>query len=216
MGFLLLQYEFQRANREANLCNRKSVRINNQLTRATKRVEKMESIFSKAKSSLDSEYSNKKSAMTQQLSALATSINAAGGGTADAAAEAQNTMNAQLANMEIGGVKLSNYVKVNINVTDTSDASKVNSQILSQLNSAISQATQAISLLIEEAKTADEAALEDQQDKQLQPLSDKEADLEAEQSLNDTLTTLWEQRRDNAKQKLPDAIENATGHFGLK
>ncbi len=215
MGFLLLQYEFQRANREVNLCNRKTVRINNQLTRATKRIEKMESVFGKEKSALDADYSRKQSAMSQQLSQLAMGItNAAGGDGANAAA----MFNSQMMNVVIGGVCLGTLVQIgSIDVSSAGgDASKKNQIIMTAINSAVNNAQQMLSTLIEQAKRLDEAQLENQQDEQLKPLSDKEADIQAEQSLNDTLTTLWTQRRDNAKEKLPQEIENATGHFGLK
>ena len=215
MGFLLLQYEFQRANREVNLCNRKTIRINNQLARATKRIEKMESVFGKEKSALEADYSRKQSAIGQNLSMLAMAIaNSANGNGTNAAANFNNQMN----NIVIGGVPLGSLVQ--IGAIDTSsangDTSKANQIILTAINSAINSAQQMMSTLIEQAKSLDTATLEARQDEQLKPLSDKEADIQAEQSLNDTLTTLWEQRRDSAKQKLPQEIENGMGHFGLK
>lgn len=215
MGFLLLQYEFQRANREVNLCNRKTVRINNQLTRATKRIEKMESVFGKEKSALESDWSRRQSAISQNLSQLAMSITTASGG--DPAVAAAN-FNNQMNGIVIGGVCLGSLVQIgSIDVSSAGDdSSKRNQLIMTAINSAINNAQQMLSTLIEQAKRLDEAQLENKQDEQLKPLSDKEADIQAEQSLNDTLTTLWTQRRDNAKEKLPQEIENATGHFGLK
>lgn len=215
MGFLLLQYEFQRANREVNLCNRKTIRINNQLARATKRIEKMESVFGKEKSALEADYSRKQSAIGQNLSMLAMAIaNSANGNGANAAANFNNQMN----NIVIGGVPLGSLVQIGSIDTSSAngDTSKANQIILTAINSAINSAQQMMSTLIEQAKSLDTAALESRQDEQLKPLSDKEADIQAEQSLNDTLTTLWEQRRDSAKQKLPQEIENGMGHFGLK
>ena len=215
MGFLLLQYEFQRANREVNLCNRKTVRINNQLTRATKRIEKMESVFGKEKSALDADYSRKQSAISQNLSQMAMAITSVSGG--DPVVAATN-FNNQMNSIVIGGVCLGSLVQIgSIDVSSAgSDSSKKNQLIMTAINSAINNAQQMLSTLIEQAKRLDDAQLENKQDEQLKPLSDKEADIQAEQSLNDTLTTLWTQRRDNAKEKLPQEIENATGHFGLK
>ena len=215
MGFLLLQYEFQRANREVNLCNRKTVRINNQLTRATKRIEKLESVFGKEKSALDADYSRKQSAISQNLSQMAMAITSVSGG--DPVVAATN-FNNQMNSIVIGGVCLGSLVQIgSIDVSSAgSDSSKKNQLIMTAINSAINNAQQMLSTLIEQAKRLDEAQLENKQDEQLKPLSDKEADIQAEQSLNDTLTTLWTQRRDSAKEKLPQEIENATGHFGLK
>ena len=217
MGFLLLQYEFQRANREVNLCNRKTVRINNQLTRATKRIEKMESVFSKEKTALETDWNNRKSTMTQGLSQMAITITNSCGGDPAAAADA---FRLQMQNIVIAGVPLASLVSIPASALDTSsaggDTSKINQIIMSAINSAVGQAQQMINTLVEQAKSIDEATLEAKQDAQLQPLSEKESDIQAEQSLNDTLSTLWEQRRDSAKEKLPQAIENSTGHFGLK
>lgn len=214
MGFLLLQYEFQRANREVNLCNRKTVRINNQLTRATKRIEKMESVFAKEKTALETDWNNRRSAMTQGLSQMAIGItNACGGNPQQAAA----MFSQQMQNIVIAGVPLASLVGVpQISVAQNATQSEINSAIMSAINSAIGQAQQMINTLVEQAKSIDEATLEAKQDAQLAPLSEKEGDIQAEQSLNDTLTSLWEQRKDSAKGKLPQAIENATGHFGLK
>lgn len=214
MGFLLLQYEFQRANREVNLCNRKTVRINNQLTRATKRIEKMESVFSKEKTALETDWNNRKSTMTQGLSQMAINITNSCPGDPTAAAAA---FASQMDNIVIAGVPLSSLVSIpTISVKSGATDSEINQAIMSAINTAVSQAQSMINTLVEQAKSIDEATLEAKQDAQLEPLSEKESDLQAEQSLNDTLTSLWEQRRDSAKEKLPQAIENATGHFGLK
>ena len=218
MGFLLLQYEFQRANREVNLCNRKTIRINNQLARATKRIEKMESVFGKEKSALDADWSRRQSAYGQNLSMLAMAIASSAGNSDQAGANAAATFNNQMNNIVIGGVPLGSLVQIgSIDVSSANgDASKIHQIILTAINSAVNNAQQMMSTLVEQAKSLDTAALEARQDEQLKPLSDKEADIQAEQSLNDTLTTLWEQRRDSAKQKLPQEIENGMGHFGLK
>lgn len=217
MGFLLLQYEFQRANREVNLCNRKTVRINNSLTRATKRIEKMESVFAKEKTALETDWNNRKSSMTQGLSQMAIQISNGASQSDDAAGYAINAFTSQMGQIQIAGIKLSQLVSIpSIPIAADASASQINQAIMSAINTAVSQAQSMINTLVEQAKSIDEAALEAKQDAQLQPLSEKEGDLQAEQSLNDTLTSLWEQRRDSAKEKLPQAIENATGHYGLK
>ena len=158
MGFLLLQYEFQRANREVNLCNRKTVRINNQLTRATKRIEKMESVFGKEKSALDADYSRKQSAISQNLSQMAMAITSVSGG--DPVVAATN-FNNQMNSIVIGGVCLGSLVQIgSIDVSSAgSDSSKKNQLIMTAINSAINNAQQMLSTLIEQAKRLDEAQL---------------------------------------------------------
>lgn len=214
MGFLLLQYEFQRANREVNLCNRKTVRINNQLTRATKRIEKMESVFAKEKTANETKWNNISSTYSQQLSMAGMSITQG----ATSAAAAISNFNSLMMGINIAGICLGSLVQLSPSAisADPSDPTALKSAIMTAINGAIGQAQSMMRQLIEQGKSLDEAALEQRQDAQLQPLSEMEGDLQAEQSLNDTLTSLWEQRRDSAKEKLPQAIENATGHFGLK
>lgn len=214
MGFLLLQYEFQRANREVNLCNRKTVRINNQLTRATKRIEKMESVFAKEKTANETKWNNISSSFSQQISMAGMSI------TQNAASinDAITNFNGLMMGINVAGVCLGTLVQLSPSsfTAKSNDPTAVKSAIMTAINGAIGQAQQMMKQLIEQGKSLEEAALEQRQDSQLQPLSEMEGDLQAEQSLNDTLTSLWEQRRDSAKEKLPQAIENATGHFGLK
>lgn len=218
MGFLLLQYEFQRANREVNLCHRSKIRLNNQQTRATKRIEKMQSVFSKEKTALENDWNNKKSAMTQGLSQMAIQITNGASNNPDPVGYAVNYFTTQMYNISIAGVRLSSLVSIpGIDVSGANgDPSKITQMIMSAVNSAVGQAQQMINTLSEQAKSIDEATLEAKQDAQLQPLSEKESDIEAEVALNETLTTIWEQRKDSAKEKLPQAIENATGHYGLK
>lgn len=207
MGFLLLQYEFQRANREVNLCNRKSVRINNQLTRATKRLEKMQAIFDKEKSTNESKWNNIKSNFSQHLSGMALKISQQYGGDSSGAAAA---LNGEFERMVIGGVRLSTMVRC-----DCSQATDAAS-IMTALNAAIGQANMVIAQLIDQAKSLDEAKIDQKSDNQLKPISDAESDIQAEKSLNDVLTTLWEERKENAKGKLPEAIKDSMSGFGLK
>ncbi len=212
MGFLLLQYEFQRANREVNLCQRKGVRINNQLTTATKRIEKMQSVFAKEKSANETKWNNIKSTFSQQLSQAGMVISSQSNGQAGVA---QTNLAALLGGISIAGVPLATYVAIP-NIQTGATAQETNAAIMTAINSAIGQAQSVLSQLVDEGKDMDEAALEERQNAQLQPLSDKEADIQAEKSLNDVLTDLWTERKENAKGKLPDAIKDSMSGFGLK
>ena len=58
MGFLLMQYEYQRATSQYNLCERTGIRLNDQLEKYTKRIENMQSLFSKAESRLENNWNN--------------------------------------------------------------------------------------------------------------------------------------------------------------
>lgn len=214
MGFMLLQYEFQRANREVNICERKGVRINNQLTRATKRIEKMTSVFDKAKTALNRDWDRTQNAVNQALSNV--SLRAA---TLTTATDAANLFNGAVAGIRIGGVDLRSVVYLDpssINIPAGATAAQVSQAIQTAISAAVGYANQVAQQLIQNARDIDEAKLEAKQDAQMAPLAEKEADIQAEKSLNDVLTDLWRERKENAKGKLPDAIKDSMSGFGLK
>lgn len=214
MGFMLLQYEFQRANREVNICQRKGVRINNQLTRATKRIEKMTSVFDKAKTALNKDWDRTQNAVNQALSNCA--LQAAQSGSAQAAAALFNNV---VDGIKIGGVKLSTLIQLDpasIQIPQNATQAQIVQAIQTAVSAAVGQANQIAQQLIENARDIDEAKLEAKQDAQMAPLAEKEADIQAEKSLNDVLTDLWTERKENAKGKLPDAIKDSMSGFGLK
>lgn len=207
MGFLLLQYEYQRANRQTNLLTRTGIRLNDQIARYTKRIEKMESVFSKAQTRLDNKY--------QQLSNLANAqITSAQSTTSTDASAAFANFNSAMRGITIGGICLASLVSINTQQSINSENAA--QAIMMALSSAAAQAKSILATLIENAKEADSTKLQMQQDAQLEPISEKEGDLQAQQATNDALITLWEQRRDAAKEKLPDAIQNSMGHYGIK
>ncbi len=211
MGFLLLQYEYQRANRQTNLLTRTGIRLNNQIARYTKRIEKMESIFSKAQSRLDSRYSQLLNTANSQIATAQSGVSATGSDPAVAGQAAFANFNNALGSIVVGGIPLSSFVQIGGSVKISSSQ-----DILTILSQAAAQAKTILATLIENAKEADSEKLQAQQDAQLEPISEKEGDLQAEQATNDALITLWEQRRDAAKEKLPDGIQNSMGHYGLK
>jgi hypothetical protein len=207
MGFLLLQYEFQRANRKVNQLHATGIRLNNQIERYTKRVSNMQSIFSKAQTRLESKYTQITNILSAQIS---NAVQAAG---TDAAKAGEN-FKLLLGNIQFGGQSLG-LGGINVN-TSTATGDNAAQTVLSILSSAAAQAKAMLTQLLEASKESDLNVLEAQQEEQLAPISEKEGDLEAENALNDSLTTLWEQRRDNAKEKLSQAIQNGMGHYGLK
>ena len=211
---MLLQYEFQRANREVNICQRKGIRINNQLTRATKRIEKMTSVFDKAKTALNKDWDRTQNAVTQALRNCA--MQAAQTGNAAAAAA---LFNGVVAGIRIGGVVLGSLISLDpssIQIPQNATQAQITQAIQTAVSAAIGQANQIAQQLIENARDIDEAKLEAKQDAQMAPLAEKEADIQAEKSLNDVLTDLWTERKENAKGKLPDAIKDSMSGFGLK
>ncbi len=88
-------------------------------------------------------------------------------------------------------------------------------QVASAIQAACGQVAQAISTITAAYKEADLAQLQEQQDEQLQPIAEKETEYENEKNTNEALTTLWEQRRDNAKSRLEKDIPNGVAKYGI-
>ena len=210
MGFLLLQYEYQRANRQCNLLTRTGIRLNDQIARYTKRISKMESVFSKQKTRLENQYTQKSNLMNSRISS--------------AMSMGPQNLQSAIASCVIGGVSLGQFIRVGdfqaqAGVSTGADENSQTSQnqaMLAALSNAASQAKAILQTLIQNALEADQEKLEAQENAQLEPISEKEGDLQAEQTTNDALITLWEQRRDAAKEKLTDGIQKSMGHYGIK
>jgi len=203
MGFLLLQYEFQRASREVSVHQRAGIRLDNQVIRYTKRIENMQSVFQKAGDRLEKNYAKLSNLANNSIQG---SINAAAASGANAQALFQGTLNG----IVVGGVSLGSIIQVGGLSADASEK-----DILSALSNAAAQAKATLSEMIENAAEADKERLQAQQDEQLQPISEKEADLQARKTLEDTLCDLWTTRRDNAKQHLGQDVKESMAGYGL-
>ena len=199
-----MQYEYQRANTQVNLLERTGIRLNDQLTRYTKRVEKMQTIFQKAETRLERNWDNVSKMYSMGLS------NAANMGQQAALESAINSI-------IIGGVPLSSFISVGTapTVDPNADAATQQRAMLSYLSSIASQAQQVLTQLISNAKEADLEKLHAQQDEQLDPIAEKESECDAKVKSNDALLTVWETRRDSAKERLGKDIDSGISHYGL-
>ncbi|MBO6271148.1 hypothetical protein J6O48_00045 [bacterium] len=204
MGFLLMQYEYQRATSQYNLCERTGIRLNDQLEKYTKRIENMQSLFSKAESRLENNWNNYSNNFNSIISAAQNNIGATVG------AAAINNFVSQLGGIRIGGVALGSFISYSGAEPTTAQ------ETLAALSQLGAQAKAIMTQLIQNAKEADIEKLHAQQNAQLEPISEKESDIQGKVNLNDTLTTIWQQRRDNAKERLGQDIENGVSKYGLK
>lgn len=209
MGFLLMQYEYQRASREVSIHQRAGIRLNNQVTRYTKRVERMQSLFEKAKTKLDTQINTLQKDFSTILSTKATQLASLGN-----VAAAQNGFNGVLMGMKVGDIPLGAYVQYTSAVDTSADNWK--QLLLSELSTAAATAQSVLSTLITALKEVETQKLEAQQDEQLTPISEKESDLQAEKDLEDTLCEMWKERKENAKSELADAIKGGMATYGLK
>lgn len=199
-----MQYEYQRATSQYNLCERTGIRLNDQLEKYTKRIENMQSLFSKAESRLENNWNNYSNNFNSIISAAQNNIGATVG------AAAINNFVSQLGGIRIGGVALGSFISYSGAEPTTAQ------ETLAALSQLGAQAKAIMTQLIQNAKEADIEKLHAQQNAQLEPISEKESDIQGKVNLNDTLTTIWQQRRDNAKERLGQDIENGVSKYGLK
>ena len=212
MGFLLLQYEFQRASREVTIHQRAGIRLNNQVTRLTKKVKDMQSLFDKQKSGLKTDLQTAQNALTGKFQNMQLTL---GIGTGSINWGALTGSFGEYSSY-IGGYadSIITQAKSSEKALDTS-ASNYASSRLSLITYTISQITNIISTIFKAIEERETTLIEEAENQQLAPISEKEADVQADKDLEDTLCSMWEQRRDNAKQKLPDAIKNQMAGYGL-
>ncbi len=197
MGFLLMQYEYQRASREVTVHERAGIRLNNMVERYTKRVKNMESIFQKAQDRMENNFNtlNNQANSTIQLAA---------------SAQDPNQFLRALGGIVIGGISLAQYGQYSFSGTTDKN------QLMNELSVAASQARANLTVLINAVKENEMSKIEMQKDEQLQPISEKESDLQAEQALEETLCDTWRQRKENAKSRLGEDIQNGISKYGLK
>lgn len=203
MGFLLMQYEYQRATTQYNLCERTGIRLNNQLDRYTKRVQKMESVFQKAQSRLETDWNQKQSTFSSVLTA------------------AQNRGLAEFRNIlgsiTIGGVNVGSLISINEAEIQGAPGSQERAKNeLTYVSSIGAQVSSIISQLITNAREADVEKLQIQHDMQLEPIAEKESEISSEVSTNDALISIWQERKEAAKSRLGEDIQSGISHYGLK
>ena len=195
MGFLLMQYEFQRASHQVTVHEGAKIRYDNLQERYAKRVEKMESVFTKRKDQLKNDYRD-------MINGQKATLNGATGGS-DAA------FIAALTSIQIGGHRLSDY----INCSGTSGLT--GTDLVRKLTQLAQEASSVIDTLMRAAQDADEERLEIQEEQMIDPIREKDTEMQAKSTLEQTLTTVWQQRKDNAEQRLGQDIKGAFSGFTL-
>jgi len=82
------------------------------------------------------------------------------------------------------------------------------SQVASQLQSLLQ-------LVLDQLKEAEEAALEVEKEEMLEPVAEKDVEMEMKIATNDTLLTLAETRAEKAKAKLGQYAKDSVAGFGI-
>lgn len=205
MGLLLMSYEYQRAKQKCNMLELKSIRLNDMQERYQKRIANIEKLFSKKKTSLESNYSNLQHRLSAQMSSLvsagnyngissifATGLNVAGVGT--------------LAQTALGNL--------NGNITET-DALTSKNQQLANVSTVVAQLQAMLQTVITSLKEAALEELEVAEDRQREPIAEKDAEIQADVAANDTALELAKQREESAKARLGEDVKGSVAHYGL-
>lgn len=205
MGLLLMSYEYQRAKQKCNMLELKSIRLNDMQERYQKRIANIEKLFSKKKTSLESQYTNLQHNLSAQMSSLvsagnytgitsifATGLNVAGVGT--------------LAQTALGNL--------NGNITET-DALTSKNQQLANASTVVAQLQAMLQTVITSLKEAALEELEAAEDRQREPIAEKDAEIQADVAANDTALELAKQREESAKARLGEDVKGSVAHYGL-
>lgn len=205
MGLLLMSYEYQRAKQKCNMLELKSIRLNDMQERYQKRIANIEKLFSKKKTSLESNYNNLQHRLSAQMSSLvsagnyngissifATGLNVAGVGT--------------LAQTALGNL--------NGNITET-DALTSKNQQLANASTVVAQLQAMLQTVITALKEAALEELEAAEDRQREPIAEKDAEIQADVAANDTALELAKQREESAKARLGEDVKGSVAHYGL-
>ena len=218
MSFLLMQYEYQKANRKVSYHESRGIRINNEQERVTKRVEKLEKIYSKKQTQIEQYWANEKSSINTSLTnkgqsaiaSISTSSSTVAGDSSTAQVQSFSINVGNIFNIPIGPYNLSQFITLDLSNCQTAQ------QALGEIQTAIATAQTIVSTLIQQLQDAETDELEAEEDEVQLPLTDKDSELTIEASTNDILLEAWTTRRDNAKQRLSSDIESSMAGYGLR
>ena len=210
MGFLLLQYEYQRATRKYNSCIATGIRLDNRVERCTNRISKIESIYDKAETKLESKYTKLTSSMSQVFQSVIGQLYSADN---SSLGNVLNPLNNTWGHVTCYGVSVDASVSAGLaEGVDSSTRQAAIAKIMSEINSVLTVMKERL----EAEQEFEQTKLDQQEEEQLEPIKTENTELEAQQACNETLTTMWQTRRDNAKDRLGDNIQSSVAGFGLK
>ncbi len=208
MGLLLMQYEYQKAKQKVNLYELRGIRLNDRQEQYTKRIANIEKLFNKKQSSIESKYSNIQSQLNSKISLMAAAGSFGGfsvaslfGGTILAGAASIAGLDTAFGNA----------------VTGLNDDGKLESQqqLAAARSSLAAQLQSTLQVILQALKDAEIAELEAAEDRQREPIAEKDAEVQADVAENDTLLELAKERMEAAKGRLPDTIKGSVAHYGL-
>ena len=223
MGLLLMQYEYQKAKQKVNLYELRGIRLNDMSERYTKRIANIEKLFNKKQASIESKYSNMQSQLNAGISRLAATGGTTNGipfaqlGVASIFSGLENT----IAMQALDKAFKSDAAKIGANTNSaataeaTVSATAQQQQIAAERASLASQLQSSLQVILQALKDAEIAELEAAEDRQREPIAEKDAEVQADVAENDTLLTLAQERMEAAKGRLPNTIKESVAHYGL-
>ena len=208
MGLLLMQYEYQRAKQKVTLYELKSIRLNDMSERYQKRISNIQKLFSKKKSSLDSKYNQMQSKLQSQISYASASGNLGG-------ISVGSVFTGLIGSAVMTGLDTSwGAALKQLGQADTNSIA-AQQQLAAQRASLASQLQSVLQTIMEAMKEAELAELEAAEDRQREPIAQKDMDIQADIVENDTLLSLAQERMEAAKGRLPNIVKESVAHYGL-
>lgn len=208
MGLLLMQYEYQKAKQKVNLYELRGIRLNDMSERYTKRIANIEKLFNKKQASIESKYSNMQSQLNSKISLMAASDGFTGFSVASLFSGSILSGAASITGLDKALGNAVTGLNNNEQLETQQQLAAARSSIASQLQSTLQVILQAL-------KDAEIAELEAAEDRQREPIAEKDAEVQADVAENDTLLTLAQERMEAAKGRLPNTIKESVAHYGL-
>ncbi len=207
MGLLLMSYEYQRAKQKCNMLELKSIRLNDMQERYQKRIANIEKLFSKKKTSLESQYTNLQHNLSAQMSSLVSAGNYTGITSIFAGLNVKDDKG-------IGNLANTSLDALNGKITET-DALTSKNQQLANVSTVVAQLQAMLQTVITSLKEAALEELEVAEDRQREPIAEKDAEIQADVAANDTALELAKQREESAKARLGEDVKGSVAHYGL-
>lgn len=211
MGLMLMQFEYQKAKADQTMYQLRGISLNNKQKLYQTRMGKINELFAKKGTQLESRFNRMNSQASMKLSQLAS------GG-----ASMLINGGASIFTGLLGGVITTAVITAAINSATGDIEKNADATVIQQQNAKATAASQVASqlqmllqTLIEQAKEAAEQALEMEKEEMLEPVAEKDVEMEMKIATNDTLLTLAETRAEKAKAKLGQYAKDSVAGFGI-
>ena len=209
MGLLLMQFEYNRAKQKQTVLEHKAIRLNNKHELYQKRIGKITELFAKKKTKLESDYSQKQSQLMAAINSASASGSLFGTGST-----VLSTLCNGLVTTGLTALTTAFATDAGKLPTDTSSTEALNKQ-KAQQTALIAQVQSYLQTVLNELKEAALAELEEEEEQQTAPIAEKDTEMQQQIAVNDTLTTMTDERVEKAKARLQQVAKDSVAHYGL-